>query len=82
MSPSKPLPFITCDKALAAALLTKGFTLQNRFRLGRKPHFSFHAAASLRPTVELYWNDKLALNARTLLVQYQTLTGTTNDQAA
>lgn len=80
MSRSKPLPFITCDKALAAALITKGFKLQNRFRLGRKPHFSFYGAESLRPTIELYWNDRLPLNARTLLAQYQTLTGTTHDQ--
>ncbi len=76
MSRSKPLPFITCDKALTAALITKGFKLQNRFRLGRKPHFSFYGAESLRPTIELYWNDKLSLNARTLLDKYQEIVGT------
>lgn len=81
MSKSQPVPFVTYDKALASALITKGFKLQSRryIRSG-KAYFTFHGAESLKRAVELYWNDELLLNARTLLNEYGKTVGKTNDR--
>lgn len=65
-------PFITFDTALASALLTKGFKLQSCQKVeGNKRYFTFHGSKQLQEAVELYEQDKLFVNARTLLNVYQ-----------
>lgn len=66
------LPFITYDAALASALLVKGYRLQSCTHANtEKVYFTFHGSKQLRESVELYWEDKLFLNARSLLNVYQ-----------
>lgn len=78
---SQTLPFVTYDKALASALITKGFRVQSiRYMRSGKAYFTFHGAESLRQAIELYWNDKFPLNARTLLAKYKDVIKTSNDQ--
>jgi hypothetical protein len=81
MSRPQNVPFTTYDAALASSLIIKGFKLQSYRPLhSGKAYFTFHAADSLEEAIELYWNDRLLLNARTLLKQYQELLQTTNDR--
>ncbi len=81
MTKSQNLPFVTYDKALASALLEKGFKLQScRHLRAGKSYFTFHGAESLRQAVELYWNDKFPLNARGILNKYQEVVKRSNDQ--
>ena len=81
MSKSQLLPFITYDQALASALITKGFKLQSRrFARSGKAYFTFHGAESLKCAIELYWDDELLLNARTLLDEYKNIIERTNDR--
>lgn len=81
MSQSQNVPFVTYDKALASALLTKGFNLQScRYLRSGKAYFTFHGGESLRQAIELYWNDGLSLNARTLLNKYKEIIKTSNDK--
>lgn len=78
---SQTLPFVTYDKALASALMTKGFKLQSRrYMRSGKAYFTFHGAESLKQAIELYWDDKLSLNARTLLNKYKEIFETSNDK--
>lgn len=81
MSQSQSLPFVTYDKALASALITKGFKLQSRrYMRSGKAYFTFHGAESLKRAIELYWDDGLLLNARTLLDEYKSTLERTNDR--
>lgn len=81
MTTFRAFPFVTYDQALASALLTKGFKLQScRYMRSGKAYFTFQAAESLREAIELYWNDGLLLNARTLLNKYKDIMDTTNDR--
>lgn len=81
MSQSQQMPFVTYDKALASALITKGFKLQScRYLRSGKAYFTFHGAESLRQSIELYWNDKFFLNARTLLDKHKEIIKTSNDK--
>ncbi|MEK7524388.1 MAG: DUF5659 domain-containing protein [Patescibacteria group bacterium] len=78
---SQSLPFVTHDTALASALLIKGFKLQSRrYMPDGKAHFIFYGGESLRRVIELYWNDELLLNARTLLGKYKSIIVATNDK--
>lgn len=78
---SQSLPFVTYDKALASALITKGFKLQSRrYMRSGKAYFTFHGAESLNHAIELYWDDGLLLNARTLLDEYKAVIERTNDR--
>jgi len=70
--PTYNLPFVTYDQALASALLVKGYRLQSCTHANtQKVYFTFHGSKQLRESVELYWEDKLFLNARSLLNTYQ-----------
>lgn len=81
MSQSEKFPFVTYDAALASALITKGYKVQSRRYLrSGKAYFTFQGAESLQRTIELYWNDGLLLNARTLLDEYKRIAKTTNDR--
>ncbi len=81
MSQIKPLPFVTYDAALASALIIKGFKVQSRRYLrSGKIYFTFQGAESLNQSIELYWNDRLCLNARTLLETYKGIVKTANDR--
>lgn len=72
MNPNYNLPFVTYDRALASALLVKGYKLQSCSHANsEKVYFTFHGSKHLRESVELYWEDKLFLNARSLLNTYQ-----------
>ncbi len=78
---SQTFPFVTYDKALASALITKGFRVQSvRYTRSGKAYFTFQSAESLKSAIELYWNDDLFLNARTLLAEYQRIASKTNDR--
>ena len=78
---SQSLPFITYDKALASALLIKGFRLQSqRYMSSGKAYFTFHGGEALKQSIELYWNDKFLLNARTLLGKYKAIIEASNDK--
>lgn len=80
-TPDYNLPFVTYDRALASALLVKGFKLQACSHANsEKVYFTFHGSKELRESVELYWEDRFFLNARTLLDTYQDCMPTTNDQ--
>lgn len=79
MANSQKVPFVTYDKALASALITKGYKVQScRYIRSGKAYFTFHGAESLRQVIELYWNDELPLNARTLLDKYKEIIKTSN----
>ena len=81
MSQTQNTPFTTYDIAMASSLIIKGFKLQSyHFLHSGKAYFTFHPATSLEEAIELYWNDRLLLNARTLLRQYQELLQKTNDR--
>lgn len=81
MSQSQKLPFVTYDTALASALIAKGFKVQGRRSVEfGKTYFTFQGAESLKQTIELYWNDALWLNARTLLETYKNILKTSNDK--
>lgn len=70
--PNYKLPFTTYDRALASPLLAKGFKLQRCSHTNpQKVYFTFHGSKELRESVELYWEDRLFLNARSLLNMYQ-----------
>lgn len=72
MNPNYNLPFVTYDRALASALLVKGYKLQSCSKAtSEKVYFTFQGSKQLRESVELYWEDKLFLNARSLLNTYQ-----------
>lgn len=71
-APNYNLPFVTYDRALASALLVKNYRLQSCTHANtEKVYFTFHGSKQLRESVELYWEDKLFLNARSLLNVYQ-----------
>ncbi len=71
-APNYSMPFVTYDRALASALLVKGYRLQSCTHANtEKVYFTFHGSKQLRESVELYWEDKLFLNARSLLNMYQ-----------
>lgn len=79
MSQSPTFPFVTYDAALASALIIKGFRVQSRcYMRSGKAYFTFHGAESLKHAIELYWNDELLLNARTLLAEYKNTIDKTN----
>lgn|GEM_PF-2275951 len=81
MSQSEKFPFVTYDAALASALITKGYKVQSRRYLrSGKAYFTFHGAESLKRAIELYWNDGLLLNARTLLAEYKRTVEKSNDR--
>ena len=81
MTNSKLLPFITYDEALAAALMCKGYKIQSCYKVKTKFCFTFQAAEELHKAIELYWDDKLFVNARRLLNTYQDIIGTTNNRS-
>lgn len=65
---TKQLPYITYDIAIASALVSKGYQIEVIDRTHpKKAKFVFYPATNLHSSVELYWNDELELNARTLL---------------
>jgi hypothetical protein len=71
-APNYNLPFITHDRALASALIVKEFRLQSCSHANsEKVYFTFHGSKKLLESVELYWEDKLFLNARALLNTYK-----------
>lgn len=81
MSPNYNLPFVTYDRALASALLVKGYKLQScSHATSEKVYFTFQGSKQLRESVELYWEDKLFLNARSLLNTYQDCLSGTDHQ--
>ena len=81
MSQNYNAPFVTYDAALASALIAKGYQIQSCRNVSTgKSYFTFHGSKQLRESVELYWEDKLFLNARTLLNVYQDCMPTTNDR--
>lgn len=81
MSPNYNLPFVTYDRALASALLVKGYKLQScSHSTSEKVYFTFQGSKQLRESVELYWEDKLFLNARSLLNTYQDCLSETDHQ--
>ena len=81
MSQSQSFPFVTYDVALASALITKGFKVQScRYLRSGKIYFTFQGAESLKAAIELYWNDELLLNARSLLETYQSVLKKSNGQ--
>lgn len=81
MSQNYNVPFITYDEALASALIMKGYQLQScRYAEAGKSYFTFHGSKQLRESIELYWEDKLFLNARTLLKTYQDYLPITNNR--
>lgn len=62
------VPFVTYDINIASALVSKGYQIERIDRHNpNKARFYFSAAHGLHESVELYWNDQLKLNARTLL---------------
>lgn len=76
------LPFVNYDVALSAALVCKGFKIQSCHQVSKHKYcFNFQAAEGLHQAVELYWDDKLFLNARGLLNVYQDMMSHSNHQA-
>jgi len=81
MNPDYSLPFITNDRALASALLVKGYRLYAcSHENWEKVSFKFHGSKELRESVELYEDDKLFLNAKALLEFYQDCESPSNHQ--
>jgi len=81
MNPNYNLPFVTYDRTLASALLVKGYKLQSCSHANsEKVYFTFQGSKELRESIELYWDDKLFLNARTLLLTYQDCLPNSNDR--
>lgn len=80
-APNYSLPFVTYNRALASALLVKGYRLQSCTHANtEKVYFTFHGSKQLRESVELYWEDKLFLNARSLFNTYQECLPQSSDQ--
>ena len=65
---TKSLPFFTYDIGIAAALISKGYQIDHIDRKNpKKVCFKFCSSNYIQETVDLYWNDGLEINARTLL---------------
>lgn len=75
------MPFVTHNTALAASLKEKGYHIQSAYESSNGKYcFLFRGGEGLRHTIELFWEDQLSLNARSLIGTYERLRKKTHDQ--
>lgn len=75
------MPFLTHNTALAASLKEKGYRVQSSYKSSNGKYcFLFQGNEGLRETIELFWDDQLHLNARSLIGTYERLAEKTDDQ--